>query len=217
MKAAKHPATSAPWHPGEVTRLVVPALALAVLAGFLAGCLPTAVHPFYQVADLVQDPGLLGVWRTAEGKDGWTFTQGEGKSYTLEIQIDDQRVVCAAHLFRLGNDRFLDLYPAERALGANLENNPYGIGLVPAHGFLRVHDTTSKLRMSCMGLDWLKERLKRDPRAAAHVMLPDGRVVLTGETEALQAFVKEHINNADAWNTMYEDGLVRVVATPANT
>ena len=120
-------------------------LALAGLGGFLAGCVPTSVHPFYK-----------------------------------------------------------------------LENNPYSIGLIPAHVLLRVRATSPTLRMSCLGLDWLKERLKRDPQTAAHVMLPDGRVALTGGTEALQAFIKEHINDADAWNAMFEDGLVRVVARPAD-
>jgi hypothetical protein len=214
VKITNYRPTGAEEHADPGTKVAVLALLVAALCGFLAGCVPTAVHPLYRADDLVQDPTLLGAWRTPDGKGCWTFAEGEGKGYRVEIQIDDQRVICVAHLFRLGNERFLDLYPAEQPLGATLENNPYKIGLVPTHVFIRVHEMSPKLRMSCMGLDWLKERCKRDSQAPAHVMLPDGRVVLTGTTAVLQAFIKEHLNDADAWNAMYDDGLVRNVAKP---
>jgi len=215
LKVVKYHPPGGLKHAGSGAKGTVLALALAALGALVVGCVPTTVHPLYRVGDLVQDPNLLGVWRTPDDKGRWTFTSGEGKNYTLEIQVDDQRVVCVAHLFRLGEERFLDLYPAGQELGATLHKNPYSIGLIPAHAFLRVQATNPKLRMSCMGLDWLKERLKLDPQAVAHVMLPNGGVALTGGTEVLQAFVMEHINNADAWNVMYEDGLVRVLAKPA--
>jgi hypothetical protein len=163
---------------------------------------------------LAQDPTLPGTWKSTDGKSSWTFTAGEGKSYKLEIQAEDQRVECIAHLFKLGSERFLDVYPAKQALEKSLENNPYGLGLVPAHVFFRVRATAPTLRMSSLGLDWLKEQFKRNPNAAAHVVLPDGRVTLTGGTEALQAFIKEHLNNTDAWNDMYEDGLIRAATKP---
>ena len=185
---------------------------LAGLGGFLAGCVPTAVYPFYQTGDLIQDPDLLGSWKSADGKSRWTFTSGQDKSYKLELQADDLRVVCVAHLFKLGNGRFLDLYPEEGALGANLKNNPYNVGLIPAHVILMVRATSPTLRMSSMGMDWLKQQINRDPKVTAHLLLPDGRVVLSGETGALQAFIRSHINDADAWNGMYEDGLMRVGA-----
>ncbi len=195
-------------------RRTVPVLTVAVtaVAILLAACVPTAVHPFYRSTDVVQDQEVLGVWKSADGKERWTFASAEGKSYTVEVVSDEQKVVCVAHLFRLGNERFLDLYPAEQALSAKMENNPYSIGLVPAHALFRVRSMNPTLRMSCISLDWMKEYFKRNTDAAAHVLLPDGRIVLTGRTEALQAFIKEHINTAEAWNAMYDDGLVKVRA-----
>ena len=75
--------------------------------------------------------------------------------------------------------------------------------------------TTPKLRLSGMGMDWLKEELKRNPNAAAHVELPDGRVAFTGRTEAVQAFITKHLDETGAWNAMFEDGLARSDARPA--
>lgn len=158
---------------------------------------------------------MLGTWKDKpDGTESWAFTPGEGKAYTLEIQSEGQRAVFVAHLFKLGDARFLDLFPATSPLEAKLQENPYGAVLVPAHLCVRVRATAPKLRMSCMGLDWLKAHLKDHPKAAAHVPLPDGRVVLTGETEAMQSFMQEHLNDSDAWNEMYEDGLVRVPGNP---
>lgn len=180
------------------------------VGGFLAGCVPTAVHPFYRAGDVVQDSALLGAWKSADGT--WTFSPGAGKSYKVEIASDDQRVECVGHLFRIGDERFLDLYPAEQALEAKLQDNPYNIGLIPVHVLFRVRATQPRLAMSGLGLDWLKELLKREPQSTPHAMLPDGRVVLTGTTEALQAFIKQHLKDAEAWSPLYEEGLTKVVA-----
>lgn len=193
------------------------AIGLASLGWLLAGCVPTAVHPLYRVSDLVQDTALLGVWKEREkpdGKDRWTFTPGEGKSYTAEILTDDQKAIFTAHLFRLGNERFLDLYPMQSGLDEKMKDNPYAMALIPGHLFFRVRATAPALRMSSMGLEWLKQQLKRDPKAIEHIIYPDDRVVLTGGTEALQAFITRHVNDADAWDEMYGDGLVKVAAKP---
>jgi len=191
------------------------ALGVAGLGWLLAGCVPTAVHPFYRAADVVHDPALLGVWKDKpDGKERWTFTLREGKNYTVEIQSDDQKAVFVAHLFKLGNERFLDLYPAQSGLEEKLQKNPYAVALIPGHLFVRLRATEPALRMSSMGLDWLRQQLKRDPKAIDHVIVSEDRVVLTGGTEAMQAFITQHVNNADAWNEMYEDGLVKVGDKP---
>jgi len=190
-------------------------LGLAGLGWLLAGCVPTAVHPFYRAAEVVQDRALLGVWKDKpDGKDRWTFTPGEGKSYTVEIQSDDQKADFVTHLFRLGKERFLDLYPVQSGLEEKLQKNPYSVALIPGHLFFRLRATEPALRMSSMGLDWLRQELKRDPKAIDHIIVSEDRVVLTGGTEAMQAFITKHLNNAEAWNEMYEDGLLKVPGEP---
>jgi hypothetical protein len=192
------------------------ALSLAGLGWLLVGCVPTGVHPFYRETDVIQDPALLGVWKDKpDGKERWTFTPGEGNGYALEIQSDDQRAVLVAHLFKLGKERFLDLYPAKLALEEKLEKNPYSLALIPGHVFFRVLATGPTLRMSSMGLEWLGKELKQHPKAIEHVIMPEDRVVFTAGTEAMQAFIKQHLNDAEAWNEMYGDGLVRDGAKPA--
>lgn len=192
-------------------------LVLFGLAWLLTGCVPTAVHPLYNAADVVQDPTLLGVWQDKpDGKESWTFTARESKGYNLVIRSDDQEAVFVAHLFKLGNERFLDLYPELSALTKKLEQNPYNGALIPGHLFFRVRATEPKLRLSSMGLEWLTQQLKRDPKLIAHVLLPEDRVVLTAGTDALQAFLKQQASNAEAWNDMYDDGLVKVPSKPAD-
>ena len=212
VKTIHHQTGRKPNESGTQLTIAAFILALVVLGGILSGCVPATLNPLYHDADLIQDPALLGVWNASDGKekDHWKFTSGEGKSYALEIQADEQKTLCVAHLFKLGDERFLDIYPEEHALSAKLEKTAYDIMLIPGHLFFRVHAVEPKLRMSNMGLDWLKELLKRDPKAAAHVLLPDERVILTGETDALQAFVKDHLKDTNAWDAMYENGLVKV-------
>jgi hypothetical protein len=200
-------------HYGMISAAV--ALGLAGLGWLLAGCVPTAVQPFYRAADVVHAPALLGTWKDKpDGKERWTFTPGEDKSYTVEIQSDDQKAIFVAHLFKLGNERFLDLYPAQSGLEEKLQKNPYAVTLIPGHLFVRLRATEPALRMSSMGLDWLKQQLKRDPKAIDHVIVSEDRVVFTGATEAMQAFITQHLNNPDAWNEMYGDGLVKVGGKP---
>ena len=215
MKTTKARRLESPRGAHNATSIAILALVAVGLGWLLAGCVPSAVHPFYRAADVIRDPALLGVWKDKpNGKECWTFTSGEGLGYTLEVQSDDQHAVFVAFLFKLGNARFLDLYPAKSALEEKLQNNAYGVALVPAHLLVRVRGTDPALRMSCLGLDWLTKQVKGDPKALAHVLLPDGRVVLTGETEAIQAFVKLHLNDTEAWNDMYDDGLVKSEGKP---
>lgn len=185
---------------------------LLVALGWLsAGCVPIAVQPFYAEKDVVNDPALLGSWKDkADPKQRWTFTQGPGKSYLLEIQSDDKEASFVAHLFKMGEARFLDLYPTKAGLEEKLEKNPYGGSLIPGHLVIRVRAINKALQMSCMSLEWLTEELKKNRSAIDHVVVPDGRVVLTVGTDALQEFIRKHLKETAAWNEMYEEGLVKV-------
>jgi len=203
--------------PSHRWRTLALALGLAGLGWLLTSCVPTGVHPFYREADVIQDQALLGDWMDKpDGKERWSFTPGEGKSYRLEIQSEDQRAVLVAHLFKLGKERFLDLYPPKAALEEKLDKNPYSLTLVPGHVFFRVLATGPALRMSSMGLEWLGKELKQHPSAIEHVMLPEDRVVFTGGTDAMQTFIKLHLNDAEAWNEMYGDGLIKAGAKAAD-
>jgi hypothetical protein len=86
------------------------------------------------------------------------------------------------------------------------------MALIPGHLFVRLRATEPALRMSSMGLDWLKQQLKRDPRAIDHVIVSEDRVGLD-RRKAMQAFITQHVKNADAWNEMYGDGLLKVGGT----
>jgi hypothetical protein len=141
-------------------RTLALALGLAGLGWFLAGCVPTSVHSVYFAADVIQDSALLGVWRDQpDGKEQWTFTAWPGRSYSVEIRSDDQQAVFVGHLFKMAEERFLDLYPSLSSLEDKLEKNVFSAALIPGHLFFRVRATAPKLRLSSLDLDWLKKEL----------------------------------------------------------
>jgi hypothetical protein len=175
------------------------------------------VNPVYRPGDVLQDPALFGVWKDEpDGKERWTFRAGQGKAYNLEVITDNQPARFDAHLFKIGDELFLDLFPAKASLEARLENNPYSLALAPTHVFLWVRAIGPSLRMSCMNLEWLTQELKRDPKTLSHVVLPDERVLLTATTEAIQSFVKQHLKVSSAWTEMYGEGLAKEAGDTKN-
>jgi hypothetical protein len=177
----------------KVMPLVVAALFVAV------GCVPS-LHPLYAEKDLAFDPALVGVW---EAKDAgrWDFQAADGKEYRL-IYTDDNGKPgkFIAHLVKLDQRLFLDLYPQEPDSNGNAF---YWGHLVPAHTFMKVLGIDPKLQLAVMDADWLKKYLKENPKAVAHEVLEDGdRVVLTASTPELQKFVLQHADDEQLWKNV---------------
>lgn len=172
-------------------------LMLAVLGLLLAGCMITSVFPFFTEKDLVFEPGLLGTWAAEEDDpDTWTFGQAEELGYRLIIREDGATNVFEAHLFKLGEHRFLDLLTTAR--------HEYSI---PVHFLLRVETIKPfmvtadrpKLVLLPLNPEWMGEWLEAHPDSIRHhwIKNPDTNEkelpVLTAETAALQAFLLAHL------------------------
>ena len=139
-----------------------------VLLGFLllvAGCIPS-VHPLYTDQDLIFDPALVGEWADEEGKETWTFTKSSENAYKL-LYLDEKgkKGEFAVHLLKVGDRRFLDLYPAAPDLQ---ENDFYKGHLMPVHTFMRVRQQENLLQMAFMKPDWIKKFLQEHPDAVKH-------------------------------------------------
>lgn len=179
---------------GQGARLV---LAFAVL--LLAGCVVTSIYPFYTEKDLFFNPALLGKWCDASATNQppeYAQVEAAGeKGYRLTVFTKEQTNGSELHLFRLGQQLFMDEFPTNRSLD-----------FVPTHQLSKVMRVEPTLQAASMNYDWLAGLLEKHPRAIRHLVLPDqpgdknGRIVLTADTRELQRFVLKYLNDTNAWN-----------------
>jgi hypothetical protein len=174
-------------------------LLLACLA--LSGCVPS-INPFYTEKDLVFDPALVGTWRPVEvkesSKETWALTKAGDKLYQLE-QTDEEgrKAIFDARLFKLKDNRFLDLY-LTKVEGDRLKVNDWAsISLVPAHLLLKVEQIEPALKLAVINPDWMQTHLKQHPNAVAHRIVSDGNIVLSANTDELQKLVLAHLDDKE--------------------
>jgi hypothetical protein len=172
------------------------------IVGLVLGCVPS-LHPLYTEKDVTYDLTLLGVWGEKDETDTWTFKESEGKAYELIMTQDGTPGKFKAHLVRLGELQFLDLYPEAPDIG----NEFYKMHLVPAHTFLRINIDKGKdaMRIAAMQPNWLEEAIDSKKVTIAHerpVRGDETTIVLTASTKELQEFVVK--NAAEAFGEATE-------------
>ena len=165
-------------------------LAAALLA---QGCLVVSIHPLYTENDVVFDESLIGQWSDVSSDgDSWVFEQAEGKAYRMTVNEEGKQPgQFEAHLVKLGEYLFLDLYPEE----------PDGINeffishVIPAHSIWRATITADSLSLASLDYDWLTREIKAGRLDVEHEKLKD-LLVLTGEPRDLQILVLKHPQEA---------------------
>ena len=174
------------------------------LATILGGCIPImSIDPFYTSSDVVFEEKLLGTWAddTNDPNTTWIFSRSEddpNNTYKL-IFIDEkgEKGLFAAHLVKLQDNLFLDLYPVESSSemdDSNKVDYPYGYSLLfmlPVHTILKVDSIEPQLILRLTQDEKIKELLKEHPDAADYKEI-EGRIVLTAPTKELQAFVLKY-------------------------
>jgi len=163
-------------------------IALALLC---SGCLALSVHPLYTDEDVFFESALIGTW--AEDKDGdtWAFELLEEDAYRLIITEDGEASNFVAHLLRLEDHTFLDLFPEELEHG----NGWYQFHFLPVHTFFRLSLEGDKLELAFLDPEWLKDRSKAGELQLYHEFRDD-QIILTASTEELQKFVLAHVEEA---------------------
>jgi hypothetical protein len=169
--------------------------ALAMVCG-LAGCVPS-LNPLYTEKDLIFEAALLGVWGELEDAvETWDFQRAgdkESKAYRLVYTDEDgKRGEFKAHLVRLENGMYLDLYPEPAALEESRRNDFYKSHFLLVHTFARVLRIEPELQMAFINPDRLKEVLEKEPGAIRHERLDESSIVLTAAAAELQRFVVKH-------------------------
>ena len=184
-----------------------------MLLAFFAGCIPS-LHPLYTADDLVFEPGLVGRWSPVEDSESgevWTFTKSDQTGYRLVVDPKEKeseddtpagRAEFDAHLLKLGDHMFLDLYPEQ----PRFENDFYMMHLVPAHSFFKLSIEGDILKLVMIDYEWLDKMLKKRKIKLKHERLEDGAIVLTASTKELQKFFRKYAGNKDAFQN---PGLMR--------
>jgi hypothetical protein len=164
----------------------------AAVALLLAACIPS-INPFYTEKDVVFEKKLLGEWQDKEKADEpqtWNFEEGKDKAYRLTVtEKEGKQGEFEAHLFKLKEEYFLDIFPTE--IGTNVADL-VKMSLIPGHLLLRVSAFDPELKLAMTDVDWLDKHLKEHPKALAHHR-DDDRIFLMAETADLQSFVLKHL------------------------
>jgi hypothetical protein len=162
-------------------------------AVMLSACIPS-VKPFYTQQDLVMDSRLLGTWQAAVDSDGprtWRFEQNGDDAYQLTVTEEgDKTGKFTARLFRLEQELFLDLVPAECEFAPSQADLVNGL-VFPGHMVMWVAAIEPELKLAFLDFEWLGDHLEENPQALAHHNEED-RLLLTADTPALQRFVLRH-------------------------
>ena len=175
-----------------------------VLAGLLGGCVPVmSLNPLYTKDNVVYDNRLLGTW--VDDPNGpemtWHFESVDKpkNAYKLIFTSEDGlKGSFIAHLVKLRDDLFLDIFPGKAPWDLEDPNEsdwPYNsLLMVPVHTIVKIDSVGPRLKMRLMLETELKKLLEEDPDVIAHVTVED-RPVLTASTKELQAFVLKYADS----------------------
>ncbi len=176
-----------------------------LLAALLGGCVPVmSLHSLYTKENVVFEEKLLGTWVDDPNSPEtiWEFTHiDEPKNAYKLILSDDkgQKGSFVAHLVKLENSLFLDVFPDEFPCDTEDPNKTdwlYNVFfLVPVHTFIKIDSIEPQLKMRLTDDDKMAELLKEDPNAVKYMSIED-RLILTASTEELQAFVLKYADDS---------------------
>ena len=175
-----------------------------LLAALLGGCVPVmSLHPLYTEKDVVFEEKLLGKWvdDPDNSETTWQFERIDEPNNAYSLVFSDEegkKGSFVAHLVRLHNRLFLDVYPSEPPWEIEDPNKlelPYNsFFLIPAHTFIRIDFIGRKLKMWLTNDEEMKKLLKEEPNAVKHTFVED-KLILTASAKELQNFVLKYADD----------------------
>lgn len=170
----------------------------------LGGCVPVlCLHPLYTKEDIVLEKKLTGTWvdDANHPETTWEFKRIDEPENAYKLIFTDEdgkKGSFIAHLLKLQNKLFLDVYPSELPWEPDDPNTmdwPYNsFFLIPAHTFIKIDSIDPQLKMRLALESKIEELLTEDPNAVKHMSIGE-RVVLTASTKELQALVLKHADD----------------------
>jgi len=175
-----------------------------MLVVLLGGCVPViSLHPLYTEKDVVLDKKLYGTWADdpSNPKTTWEFKSIDEPKNAYKLIFTDEEGMkgsFVAHLVKLQDKLFLDIFPSELPWDPEDPNKmdwPYNsLFLIPAHTFVKIDSIEPQLKLRLTLESKMEELLKENPSALEHTSVGD-RLVLTGSTKELQAFVLKYADD----------------------
>jgi hypothetical protein len=175
-----------------------------LLAALLGGCVPVmSLHSLYTKENVVFEEKLLGTWvDDPNGPDTtWEFSRIDEPENAYRLVFSDEdgkKGSFVAHLVKLQNKLFLDVYPDELPWEPDDPNKVEwaynSLFLIPAHTFIKIDSIEPRLKMRLTNNDKMEELLQENPNAVKHTSIED-RLVLTASTKELQAFVIKYADD----------------------
>lgn len=176
---------------------------LVLLGMMLAGCVPS-LQPLYRPDEpRVSEPALLGMWY-GDGGQSWFFEPVEDQAGEYRAAIaDEEHREGKLHLRLLRLDQALFMDSVLEDSDPRLPDY-CRLHLVPTHMFAQIVFADKQLELRGLNPDWLKKYLAAHPGElkAEPVLSPDGSPVLTAATADLQAFVRKHLAEEEAFSTL---------------
>jgi hypothetical protein len=167
------------------------------LTGIVVSCIPS-LYPLYREKDLLIDNRLEGLLILP---DGWT-KYNSGLTYKLTVREQDKIEDFSMHLLKLGDDLYLDFFPADY----QIRHDFLDMHLVPTHIFAKVELTDQYLILHFFDIEWLEKLIETNRIKISYVELED-RYLLTAKTEELQKFITKFAN--DSTTFIEPDTLIR--------
>lgn len=190
-----------------------------VLAFILPGCV-FSLYPLYTESDLVYDSKLEGVWSDPDNKEAWKFEnllQHEtgpdknkpeqeknkilkdplinNKTYLLTYTENGEARRMEAHLTRLDDNLFLDIFPKD----LNLKNSFFESQFVPVHTYVKITITGNRVELYFLNTDFLDKLLEQNTIRIKYESL-DNYKVITASTDELQKFIKKYANRQELFD-----------------
>ncbi len=175
-----------------------------MLAVILGGCVPViSLHPLYTEKDVVLDKKLYGTWvdNSSDSNTTWEFKRIDEPKNAYKLIFTDeegQKGSFVAHLVKLQDRLFLDIFPSElpwEPEDPNKMNWLYNtFFLIPAHTFMKIDSIEPQLKLRLTLESDMKDLLKENPNAVKHTSVGD-RLVITGSTKELQEFILKYADD----------------------
>ena len=185
-----------------------------ILVTFLVGgCSIYALHPLYDTSTLIFDTSLLGTWIDDDGNE-WNFEKASKpdddeiqklglneNTYLLTYTENEKPAQLYAHIVKLEDNLFLDLYPGDN-YDEQIGNDLLASNLLPIHTFLKIEINKNELTFHPFDAEWVDDLFEYKKIRIAHENVAYFGFtlrVLTASTAELQKFVTKYQNEKEAF------------------
>ncbi|NOZ46933.1 MAG: hypothetical protein GXO79_09150 [Chlorobi bacterium] len=167
----------------------------------VSSCVPS-LNPLYNEKDLIYNKYLEGTWVETKSKETWTFKRKSDKEYWLNYLENNDEAVFEAHLVKLNDYIFLDIYPSD----LKSTNYLYQSHLFPVHTFSKITIMKKQIVIKMLDPAWIEKSIKNKTLTLDYVKSEDESILITAPTDKLQDFALKYAISNEA----FKDSLILI-------